>query len=186
MAIFPGNAINYGGFTIPQALVIGNLQWFSILGYIDITETGGAGPFPVIIEDPQKDRPNVQNLVAPVGSAIATLGLRVPANNTQGKTATLVGTDTATIRLATGGAATGVPILTFSGTTMANVSAKTVVNPNPASLLGAASTHQLYSSAAISSSSGTMRLLAFLQYIKPIDLPSIEYATIKEAPIYSP
>lgn len=177
------NQMFYHTATYPQSQLIGNMRWFSLLGYVDINEDPRTGPFPVIVEEPQRNLPN-KKFAAPAGSTLVTLGFMIPFINVKGELASLVSTDSATIRLGTSSNATGVPLLTFEGTTLSNEDSLVVTTPNPGALLEAEAFYQLYSSDYIYSSSGTIRILAFLQYAVPMLLPSFEYLVVKQSPIY--
>jgi hypothetical protein len=180
----PGNVINYGGMTIPQGYNMGNVQVFTLFGYADVSATA-TGEITMIIPHPDQNRDNTEGLVVPTGSAIITRGLKVPAVNTDGDAATLVGTDTETIRLGSAVDDADGAILTFSGTTMGGVEDVDVVTINPGSLSGSAETFNLWAEGNISASAGTIRVLGLIQFVQPIDFPSVELISNKTAPTVS-
>lgn len=180
----PGNVINLGGLTIPQGYNMGNVQVFTLFGYADVSTTA-TGQIKMIIPNPDQNRDNTEGLVVPTGSQIITRGLKVPSVNTDGTAANLVGTDTETIRLGSAVDDADGAVLTFSGTTMSGVQDRDVVAINPASLSGAAETFDLWAEGNISASVGTIRVLGLIQYVRPIDFPSVELISNKTAPIVS-
>lgn len=178
--IAPGNHINFGSPSNRQGTIIGPLNVINMLGYVDIPDTDTAGPLPWIIEDPSRFREPIKGISLPNPHRLLAVGLKIPDTNLMGKAANLIGTDTATFRNGSGAADATGAIVTFAGTTQ-GAREVMVVTPYPAAV-AAAPTYQLFSSAPIRSSLGTMRLYGYLQYAVPMLFPNIEEVVSHNAP----
>lgn len=181
--ITSGNAINAGGFSVKQGTLIGGLQYITVVGYVDIPSTNVAGPLPWVIEEPSKIRADTSGIVVPNPHRRIQIGIKVPAVNTLGAAATLIGTNAATFRNGEAADDTAGAIVTFSGTSQGAIET-VVTTPYPAAT-AEANTFQFYTSANIRSSVGTMRVYGLVMYAVPAAFPNIEEVVQIDAPVYS-
>jgi hypothetical protein len=181
--ITSGNAINAGGFSVKQGTLIGGLSYITVVGYVDIPSTNVAGPLPWIIEEPSKIRADTSGIVVPNPHRRIQIGIKVPAVNTLGAAATLIGTNAATFRNGEAADDTAGAIVTFSGTSQGAIET-VVTTPYPAAT-AEANTFQFYTSANIRSSVGTMRIYGMVMYAVPAAFPNIEEVVQIDAPVYS-
>lgn len=181
--ITSGNAINAGGFSVKQGTLIGGLNYITVVGYVDIPSTNVAGPLPWIIEEPSKIRADTSGIVVPNPHRRIQIGIKVPAVNTLGAAATLIGTNAATFRNGEAADDTAGAIVTFSGTSQGAIET-VVTTPYPAAT-AEVNTFQFYTSANIRSSVGTMRVYGLVMYAVPAAFPNIEEVVQIDAPVYS-
>lgn len=181
--ITSGNVINAGGFSVKQGTLIGGLSYITVVGYVDIPSTNVAGPLPWIIEEPSKIRADTSGIVVPNPHRRIQIGIKVPAVNTLGAAATLIGTNAATFRNGEAADDTAGAIVTFSGTSQGAIET-VVTTPYPAAT-AEVNTFQFYTSANIRSSVGTMRVYGLVMYAVPAAFPNIEEVVQIDAPVYS-
>ena len=181
--ITSGNAINAGGFSVKQGTLIGGLSYITVVGYVDIPSTNVAGPLPWVIEEPSKIRADTSGIVVPNPHRRIQIGIKVPAVNTLGAAATLIGTNAATFRNGEAADDTAGAIVTFSGTSQGAIET-VVTTPYPAAT-AEVNTFQFYTSANIRSSVGTMRVYGLVMYAVPAAFPNIEEVVQIDAPVYS-
>jgi hypothetical protein len=181
--ITTGNAINSGGFSVKQGTLVGGLSYITVVGYVDIPSTGTTGPLPWIIEEPSKVRADTSGIVVPNPHRRIQIGIKVPAVNTLGVAATLVGTNDATFRNGEAANDADGAIVEFDGTTQGAIET-VVTTPYPAAT-AEANTFQFYTSASIASSVGTMRVYGLVMYAVPAAFPNIEDVVQIDAPVYS-
>jgi hypothetical protein len=181
--ITSGNVINAGGFSVKQGTLIGGLSYITVVGYVDIPSTNVAGPLPWVIEEPSKIRADTSGIVVPNPHRRIQIGIKVPAVNTLGAAATLIGTNAATFRNGEAADDTAGAIATFSGTSQGAIET-VVTTPYPAAT-AEVNTFQFYTSANIRSSVGTMRVYGLVMYAVPAAFPNIEEVVQIDAPVYS-
>jgi hypothetical protein len=181
--ITSGNVINAGGFSVKQGTLIGGLSYITVVGYVDIPSTNVAGPLPWVIEEPSKIRADTSGIVVPNPHRRIQIGIKVPAVNTLGAAATLIGTNAATFRNGEAADDTAGAIVTFSGTSQGAIET-VVTTPYPAAT-AEVNTFQFYTSANIRSSVGTMRVYGLVMYAVPAAFPNIEEVVQIDAPVYS-
>jgi hypothetical protein len=182
-AIAAGNTINFGSPINRQGTLIGPLQYINMLGYVDIPDTNVAGPLPWVVEDPSKVRASLSGIVLPNPHRLLAVGIKVPAVNTLGQAATLIGTNGATFRNGEAADDAAGAIVTFSGTSQGAIEVM-VATPFPAAA-AATETFQFFTSANIRSSLGTMRVYGYVQYAVVAPFPNIEETVVKNAPTYT-
>lgn len=179
-AIATGNAINFGSPINRQGNIIGPIEYINMLGYVDIPDTNVAGPLPWVIANPSRYRADLSGISLPNPHRLLAVGIKIPATNTLGKAATLIGTNAATFRNGSGAADAGGAIVTFSGTSQGAIEVM-AITPYPAAV-AAAPLYQFYSSANIRSSLGTMRVYGYIQYAVPMLFPNVEEVVVHDSP----